>query len=184
MVPSRYMGPWHAKRIPTLADDAPASTRGHFLAPLLAMEGRFDEARSQLEGARAYLVERGMSFRLGAITLSVACVEFLAEDYEAAQRELESGIAILTEMGETGVLSTLAAMQAKALYLLGRREDMNAAIARAQQTGAVNDIATQAEWRYVAAMAAADDGRLGGGGATHQRGNRDGRANRLSGAAR
>ena len=63
-------------------------------------------------------------------------------------------------MGETGVLSTLAAMQAKALYLLGRREDMNAAIARAQQTGAVNDIATQAEWRYVAAMAAADDGRL------------------------
>ena len=35
-----------------------------------------------------------------------------------------------------------------------------AAIALAQQTGAPNDIATQAEWRYVAAMAAADDGRL------------------------
>ena len=91
MVPSRYMRPWHAKDL-TLADDAPASTRGHFLAPLLAMEGRFDEARSQLEGARAYLVERGMSFRLGAITLSVACVEFLAEDYEAAQRELGRGL--------------------------------------------------------------------------------------------
>jgi len=51
-------------------------------------------------------------------------------------------------------------MQAKALYLLGRREEMDAAIARAQETGASNDIATQAEWRYVAAMAAADDGRL------------------------
>ena len=30
----------------SLADDAPATARGSFLAPLLAMEGRFDEARS------------------------------------------------------------------------------------------------------------------------------------------
>ena len=37
--------------------------------------------------------------------------------------------------------------------------EMDGAIALAQQTGAPNDIATQAEWRYVAAMAAADDGR-------------------------
>ena len=72
---------------------------------------------------------------------------------------LPRGIAVLSDIGETGVLSTLAAMQAKALYLLGRRDEMEAAIALAQEAGAPNDIATQSEWRFVAAMAAADDGR-------------------------
>jgi hypothetical protein len=144
----------------TSSQDVPGSTRGPFLAPLVAMEGHFDEARSQLDDARAYLRERGMTLRLGSMGLAVGWVEFLARDFQAAERGLADGIAILTEIGETGVLSTLAAMQAKALYFLGRREEMDAAITLAQATGAPSDIATQAEWRYVAAMAAADDGRL------------------------
>jgi predicted ATPase/class 3 adenylate cyclase len=142
-----------------LAEDAPGDPRGHFLAPLLAMEGRFDEARSQLASTRDYLRERGMSLRLGSLALSGGAIEFLAEDIEAAQRELASGIALLKEMGETGVRSTLASMQARALYLLGRRDEMEAAIALAQEAGSPNDISTQSEWRFVAAMAAADDGR-------------------------
>jgi class 3 adenylate cyclase len=142
-----------------LAGDAADNTRGHFLAPLLAMEGRFDEARSKLASTRDYLRERGMSLRLGSAALAGATIEFLAEDIEAAQRELASGIAVLKEMGETGVLSTLASMQARALYLLGRRDEMEAAIALAREAGSPNDISTQSEWRFVAAMAAADDGR-------------------------
>jgi class 3 adenylate cyclase len=141
-----------------LAGDAADNTRGHFLAPLLAMEGRFDEARSKLASTRDYLRERGMSLRLGSIALAGGTIEFLAEDIEAAQRELASGIAVLKEMGETGVLSTLASMQARALYLLGRRDEMEAAIALAREAGSPNDISTQSEWRFVAAMAAADDG--------------------------
>ena len=129
-------------------------------APLLAMQGRFDEARRGFREARDYLTERGMRFRLGVISLSAGTVELLARDFGAAERELARGIAILREMGETGVLSTLAAMQALALYRLGRRDEMAAAIVLAQGAGAPNDIATQAQWRYVAAMAAADDGRL------------------------
>ena len=69
----------------SLSDGATTTPRGHFLAPLLAMEGRFDEARSQLEDARAYLRERGMSFR--AWEYRAHCrvrSNFLAEDYEAA----------------------------------------------------------------------------------------------------
>jgi hypothetical protein len=37
---------------------------------------------------------------------------------------------------------------------------MEAAIDLAQETGAPTDISTQAGWRWVAAMAAADDGRM------------------------
>ena len=129
------------------------------MAPLLAMQGRFDDARRNLKEARAYLQERGMVVRRGGVALSGGWLEFLAGDIPAAERELAEGIAVLSDIGETGVLSTLAAMQAKALYLLGQRAEMDGAIALAQQTGAPNDIATQAEWRYVAAMAAADDGR-------------------------
>jgi hypothetical protein len=101
-----------------------------------------------------------MSLRLGSLALAGATIEFLAEDAEAAQRELASGIAVLKEMGETGVLSTLSSMQARALYLLGRRDEMEGAIALAQEAGSPNDISTQSEWRFVAAMAAADDSRL------------------------
>jgi hypothetical protein len=142
------------------AADAPDTPFGSFLAPLLAMQGRFDEARLHLKQTRDYLNERGLIVRLGGVALAGGWIEFLAEDHPAAERAVAEGIAVLRDIGETGVVSTLAAMQAKALYLLGRREEMEAALALAQETGAPNDIATQAEWRYVAAMAAADDGRL------------------------
>ena len=141
-------------------DDAPDQPLGAVLAPLLAMQGRFDEARARLNEVRTYIDERGLVVRRGGMALAGGSIELLAEDFEAAERELARGIAVLRDIGETGVLSTLAAMQAKALYLLGRRDEMEAAIRLARQTGAPTDIATQAEWRYVAAMAAADDGRL------------------------
>jgi hypothetical protein len=140
------------------AANAPEPPLGAFLAPLLAMQGRFDEARRHVKEIRSYLDERGLMLRRGGVALAGGWIEFLAEDFQAAERDLSAGIAVLREIGETGVLSTLAAMQAKALYLLGRRDEMEAALALARETGAPNDIATQAEWRYVAAMAAADDG--------------------------
>ena len=141
-------------------DDALDPPLGAVLAPLLAMQGHFDEARARLKETHDYIDERGLIVRRGGFALAGGWIELLAEDFQAAERELAAGIAVLREIGETGVLSTLAAMQAKALYLLGRRDEMEAAIALAQETGAPTDIATQAEWRYVAAMAAADDGRV------------------------
>jgi hypothetical protein len=137
---------------------APAVGRSGFIGPLMAMLGRFAEARAMVADVRAYLLERGMMRAVGGTSLPAGYIELMAEDYEAADKEYASGIAILRGMGETGVLSTLAALQALALYRLGRREEMDAAVALARETGAPNDIATQAEWRAVAGMAAADDG--------------------------
>jgi len=149
-------------RIQAEASAADASTNGEaFIAPLAAIQGRFDEARRMAAELRAYLRERGMAMRVGDSSLSVGYIEMLAGEDEVAHRDLSSGIAILHEMGETGVLSTLAAMDANALYHLGRRDEMEAAIQLARASGAPHDIATQAEWRWAAAMAAADDGRPG-----------------------
>ena len=102
------------------ADDAPDPV-GAVLAPLLAMQGRFDEARIRLQETRDYVEERGLVVRRGGLALAGGWVELLAEDFQAAERALAAGIAVLREIGETGVLSTVAAMQAKALYLIGRR---------------------------------------------------------------
>jgi tetratricopeptide (TPR) repeat protein len=124
------------------------------------MLGRFDEGRTRAEAGKHFWLERGMKSRLGGNVFDSAAVEVLAGDLAAADRELAEGIAILTEIGETGVLSTLAAMHAEVLFHLGRNDQMEAAIELARKTGAPNDIATQANWRWVAAMAAADDGRM------------------------
>ena len=147
------------KRIEAERDVSAAGGSGH-IAPLVAMLGKFAEARALVADLRAYLLERGMMRQVGSSSLPAGYLEMMAEDYEAANTEFEAGIRILRGMGETGVLSTLAALHAVALFRLGRREEMEAAIALAQETGAPNDIATQVEWRGVAAMAAADDGRL------------------------
>ena len=130
-------------------------------APLLAMQGRFDEARTRRDESRHYFAERGMQLVVGGGNrLLGAAIELLAGDAVAAEREFSAGVELLQPMGETGVLSTLAAEWAHTLYQLDRRDQMEVAIALAKKTGAPNDIATQATWRQVAAMAAADDRRL------------------------
>jgi tetratricopeptide (TPR) repeat protein len=137
-----------------------AQARLGFTAALLAMQGRFDQARLRSGEASQFYVDRGMQLPLGGQAMQEQAIETLAGDFEAADRALSTGIEILKAVGETGVLSTLASMHAQVLYQLGRRDEMEAAIDLARQTGAPTDISTQANWRWVAAMAAADDGRM------------------------
>src|SRR5439155_14620064 len=143
------------------APGAPAIAPEGFLAPLVAMQGQFEEARRLVGIARSRFLERGMMMRVGDSSLHVGFIELLAGEWEAAQRDIASGIEILSGMGETGVLSSLAAMDADALYRLGRRVEMEAAVQLARESGSSFDIYTQARWRSVAAMASADDGRIG-----------------------
>jgi class 3 adenylate cyclase len=134
--------------------------RRNWAAPLLAMLGRFDDARELLAATREYLEQRGLRLAVGGDAQHRGLVEDLAGDLEAADRAYTEGIEILGPMGETGVLSTLAAVRATVLYRLGRRQEMEEAVRLAQQTGAPTDIATNVYWRIPAAQLAADDGRL------------------------
>ena len=140
-------------------DEARTVPRLANTSKLLAMLGHFEEARSRAQAGKRFWLERGQRMRVGGNYFDSAAVEALAGDLPAAERELAEGIAILNEIGETGVLSTLAAMHAEVLYQLGRRVEMEAATELARKSGAADDIATQANWRWVAAMAAADDER-------------------------
>jgi class 3 adenylate cyclase len=141
-------------------DEMREAARSHFIVPLLAMQGRFAEAEAHAAAALAYIEERGMRMVIGTEPFATARIKELAGDLEGATRDNAQGIAFLRSMGETGVLSTYAAMQANVLYRLGRRDELLAAVALAQETGAPRDIATQVYWRLPAARLAADDGRI------------------------
>jgi hypothetical protein len=92
--------------------------------------------------------------------MQAGTIETIAGDPDAAEREFATGISLLQELGETGVLSSLPAMRAESLYHLGRRAEAEEALVLARETGSPDDIATQANWRWVAALMAADDGQL------------------------
>jgi class 3 adenylate cyclase len=142
------------------ADDPREGPRLAFIAPLLAMQGQIAEARGLLDKSGRYFEERGMRVTFGGNALEGQIIERLAGDLEAADSAIATGIAVMQEMGETGVLSTLASVRADVLYELGREDEMQEAIDLARETGSPADISTQAGWRYVAAKAAADKGRM------------------------
>jgi tetratricopeptide (TPR) repeat protein len=131
---------------------------------LLAMQGDGVKARELILAGIAYLEERGLR-RLfsGEFSMTMAAVDEFAGDLEAAQQGYAEGIAILQPMGETAVVSTLAAERAIMLYRLGRIQEMDEAIQLALKTGSPTDIATQGAWRVAAAQRAADEGRLAEG---------------------
>jgi class 3 adenylate cyclase len=147
-------------RIEALANEGSNQGLLLFTSALLAMQGRIDEARVRARAGRVYLEERGLLRLVGVSALHAGSLEGIAGNFDAAAAALGEGISILQSMGETGVLSTLAAMRATVLYRLGRREETDASIRLAQETGAQNDIATQVDWRLAAAQLAADEGRL------------------------
>ena len=127
-------------------------------SPLYAMVGRFEEARWSAREGIAYMTERGVLVRRGGLALSSGIVELIAGDPEAAERNYTEGIEVLAGIGETGVLSTLAAMRGFAQVRQGRLDEAMKSVALARQSGGAHDIATQSAWRSVAAMVAAQRG--------------------------
>jgi class 3 adenylate cyclase/tetratricopeptide (TPR) repeat protein len=118
----------------------------------LAKIGRFDEARSILEVARAEQIERGGGLLLANLTAfeSVA-VELLAGDPAAAVRYGEEGCRLHEELGELTFLAPAAGGLAHALYALDRLDEAEAWAARAAAPEGAPDALTQVIWRQVKA---------------------------------
>jgi len=93
------------------------------LAGLVAMEGRFDEARELLERDRAIIEDVGLRVAAAVASEIWGILEMLAGKPEAAERRLREGYDILEAMGEKSGLSTLAAMLAHAVYAQGRYDE-------------------------------------------------------------
>jgi tetratricopeptide (TPR) repeat protein len=130
-------------------------------AAVLAMLGRFDEARTILSDLRAELADRGAMLRLADMTSQTSTqVELLAGNPAAAAEAGEEGCRLLEQIGEKSLLSTSAAILAQALYALDRLEEADAWGHRAAELGASDDVATHFLWRQVMAKVLARRGDL------------------------
>ncbi len=118
-------------------------------AMLVAMLGRFDEARESLRTTLARVRELGLVVPEALASLAVWRVETLAGDHVAAERNARYGCELLERIGERAWLSTAAAELGQSLVELGRLDDADGWVERARETGASDDVATQSQWRCV-----------------------------------
>jgi class 3 adenylate cyclase/tetratricopeptide (TPR) repeat protein len=118
---------------------------------LLAMVGRFEEARDVHEASQELLLDLGQRTRLASWSAQRGEVELLAGEPAAAENALREGCDVLDEMGETGTFSTLAALLAEAVYRQGRLDEAEGISRRSEEATAPDDIASHVGWRSVRA---------------------------------
>jgi tetratricopeptide (TPR) repeat protein len=122
------------------------------LAGLEAQQGRFREARIQIKLARSVYRDLGLQLWYGGTAHAEAEVEFLAADWQVAERVLREGHDVLDAIGETGYLSTVASELAAVLYRQDRLDEAERFTDISEQTAAPDDLSSQFGWRSVRAM--------------------------------
>jgi class 3 adenylate cyclase/tetratricopeptide (TPR) repeat protein len=128
------------------------------LATLLALDGRFDEARSTYVRARSLLEDLGALVFAASTSLTSGRVEFLAGDPKAAERELRSDYERLEAMGEVFFRTSVAAMLAHALQAQGRIAEAEELALEAEALAAQDDIDVLTLCRSVQGKIAAERG--------------------------
>ena len=120
------------------------------LAGLKALRGDFDEARACIAVARRVYSDLGLRFAIAGLSQIAGTVEALADDAEAAERELREGYEILAGVGARGLL---AAELGKVLVTQGRLAEAAEYVAVAEKASG-GDIAPQILWRAAKARIA------------------------------
>ena len=116
------------------------------LAGLRAMRGEFETARGLLDRSNAILADLGRGM-LSAVSHPEAFVALNSGDARRAERSLRAGYERLLEMGERALLSSTAAMLARALLEEGRLDEAWEFTQVAEETAAGDDLSAQITWR-------------------------------------
>jgi tetratricopeptide (TPR) repeat protein len=150
------------ERLLPLVRESPAATAQalRMRAVLLAMLGRFDEAREAAERTVALMEEVGVEFLQTRLGFWLGPMHMLAGDYEAAERVLSESIAKFEALGDKGFTSTLAAELAEALLTQGRIDEAEEAAARSRALTAEGDTVSEIGWRRAMAKVFAARGSM------------------------
>jgi DNA-binding SARP family transcriptional activator len=130
-----------------------------FLGGLVAMRGRFAQARELLAKARAIYEELP-----GVAGFTVVCdeiraqAEILAGSYDEAEQLLRASCDFHELRGERALFATQAGTLAEVLYVRGRFAEAGELCRRAAQRAAADDFSAQVLWRSVSAKIAARNG--------------------------
>ena len=160
LAPSFFWGPTPVSEALPRAEALLESARGKKaleaavirpVAGLYAMQGRFDQARQLLAQARAIHQELASPVDLQTLAFWTAPLEMLAGEPASAENELRSACEFFQARGEQGLLSTLAAFLADALYAQGRVDEASHWVQVSRETATSDDHDAQARWRSVEA---------------------------------
>jgi tetratricopeptide (TPR) repeat protein len=124
------------------------------------MLGRFDEARALHRRAAAQAEDVGAGVQLAGVFMTGGKIELLADDAERAEAVLRAGCEHCERLGETGYLSTMAAMLAEALLRLDRDEEALEQTQVSERTAAADDVLSQVHWRSTRAKVLARAGEV------------------------
>ncbi len=130
------------------------------LALLHAMSAEFDKARVLYRRGRAMLRELGQGVMAASAGIDILNIEVLAGDLVAAEREVMPDYEFLARLGETFVLSTIAAMLSRVVRDQGRDDEALVFSQVAEGATAADDIESQALWRSIRAPILARAGNL------------------------
>jgi class 3 adenylate cyclase/tetratricopeptide (TPR) repeat protein len=119
------------------------------LACVAAMEGSAEEAQKLYLEAKELAKEMGLNWT--GFALYAEEVGLLVGDAVFAERELRAAYEELEEMGERAGRSTIAALLAEALYLLGRYAESEQFADLSLELTSAEDVASQARGRGVKA---------------------------------
>jgi tetratricopeptide (TPR) repeat protein len=128
------------------------------VAVLEAMRGRVEVARALYSDGERGLADLGLSLLLAGARTYTGTAELIMRAPDAAEREFRSGYAALDEIGERAVLSTMAALLARALVAQGRWDEAERFTIISEQTAAEDDVASQLLWRGARARVLASRG--------------------------
>jgi class 3 adenylate cyclase/predicted ATPase len=130
------------------------------LGALLAMQGRFDEARAAYSESVELHERLGLDMRRIAFSMSGAEIELLAGDAVASERELRFAYERLERMGEMGTRAVVAAFLADALLTQGQDEEAAEFATTAAALAEREDVAAQALQRTTRARVLLREGEL------------------------
>lgn len=129
------------------------------LGALVAMQGRFGEAREEVARGTAIAETFGRAYLSAVYSQFAAAVEFLAGRPDAAETRLVDGYRALERLGETGERSNVAADLAHALLAQDRDDEAASYADTSRPLAAREDLYAQVRWRGAMARVLAGQGR-------------------------
>jgi tetratricopeptide (TPR) repeat protein len=133
---------------------------GALLAPLLAMQERFDEARALAQEATGRLAELGTLGWLASARAHVGQVELLAGRAGDAERELRLAHETFDGIGDRVNAAAAAALLAEALAAQGRDAEAESWTELPDEAVVAGDVLAQVTWGTARAKALARAGRV------------------------
>ncbi|HET7726708.1 MAG TPA: AAA family ATPase [Candidatus Limnocylindrales bacterium] len=140
------------ERVATLALEVEGDRRSQAFivlirAVLMALDGRFEDARALSDDGRRMLLELGPSVAASSTSNERARIELLAGDPSEAARQLTADLDDLTALGEKYFRANVAGLLSVALARLGDVAGAEAAAGLAQALADADDTEAQVLWR-------------------------------------